>query len=147
MWFGLRCERPRCQIASDVGRAMRTAKSCDPFFLEPALQCIEVAGGQDGGQVSQLELCFAAGRFIVALRHKACTAMLTAGKSRGAIILPPPPFHPDFGQKAFLRERGEFAYVEAPRGRTFIRPPPPPLYAPTPRRVFFRGGGVSKIWI
>ena len=24
--FGLRCERPRCQIASDVGRAMRTTK-------------------------------------------------------------------------------------------------------------------------
>ena len=24
--FGLRCEHPRCQIASDVGRAMRTTK-------------------------------------------------------------------------------------------------------------------------
>ena len=24
--FGLRCERPRCQIASDAGRAMRTTK-------------------------------------------------------------------------------------------------------------------------
>ena len=24
--FGLRCEYPRCQIASDVGRAMRTTK-------------------------------------------------------------------------------------------------------------------------
>ena len=28
--FGLRCERPRCQIASDVGRAMRTTKSRTP---------------------------------------------------------------------------------------------------------------------
>ena len=26
--FGLRCERPRCQIASDVGRAMQTTKVC-----------------------------------------------------------------------------------------------------------------------
>ena len=27
--FGLRCERPRCQIASDVGRAMRTTKALE----------------------------------------------------------------------------------------------------------------------
>ena len=26
LWFGLRCEHPRCQIASDVGRAMRATK-------------------------------------------------------------------------------------------------------------------------
>ena len=26
--FGLQCERPRCQIASDVGRAMRATKIC-----------------------------------------------------------------------------------------------------------------------
>ena len=39
--FGLRCKRPRCQIASDVGRAMRTTKFWAKHFCdwEVVLSC------------------------------------------------------------------------------------------------------------
>ena len=36
--FGLRCERPRCQIASDAGRAMRTTKVGTDDHIRIALQ-------------------------------------------------------------------------------------------------------------
>ena len=41
--FGLRCERPRCQIASDVGRAMRTTKG---------------TGERPGQKLTGLKLCW-----------------------------------------------------------------------------------------
>ena len=34
-----------------------------------------------------------------------------------------------------------YTYLEAPRGRNFIRPPPPLYTPPTPRRVFSGMGG------
>ena len=42
--FGLRCERPRCQIASDAGRAMRTTKAATSLISEVlGSECTKIA--------------------------------------------------------------------------------------------------------
>ena len=45
--FGLRCERPRCQIASDVGRAMRTYPTIIVLCDTPELQKTGITGFLD----------------------------------------------------------------------------------------------------
>ena len=61
-------------------------------------------------------------------------------------LVHPPPLPLDFGQKAFLRERGGGGvYFETPRGRIFITPPLS-YTPPTHRRLFSGVRAVYKVW-
>ena len=81
---------------------------------------------------------------ITGIQKQRSMSGLSTDPGRNYIRPPPPP--PDFGQKAFLREREGGCIFRTPRSRNFIRPPS--FIRPPPLEGYFHGWGVGvyKIW-